>query len=318
MMQVSENIFQVSLVIPIRNEESSIENLIESITVQTFQPDEIILVDAGSTDRTVEIVERLAAANAKIKLIKTDGATPGKGRNIGIEGARNEWIALTDAGIKLKADWLEELVKVAIEDPELDIVYGNISAVIGNLFEKCAALSYVPPQNATGIRWKSIASCLLRKKVWQTVGGFPDLRAAEDLMFMDEAERQGFKNGDAPMAMVYWNMRPDLSSTFSKFVLYSKHNVWAGRQWDWHYGILRQYLLLIPFLILTAVYSWWWLLAILLWLVARTTKRILTNRCEFGWGAIVNPLIVAGTAVLVLTIDLATFVGWARALISKK
>ncbi|MBC7900784.1 MAG: glycosyltransferase, partial [Saprospiraceae bacterium] len=157
---------QISLVIPIRNEANSINELLTSIERQSLQPDEIVLVDGGSTDGTVGIVERLAAGNTTIKLIKTDGATPGKGRNIGIENARNEWIALTDAGIRLEANWLEELDKEASScgpldtttaplqegKYKLDIVYGNYSPVICNLFEKCAAISYVPSQKAVGIR----------------------------------------------------------------------------------------------------------------------------------------------------------------------
>ncbi|MBC7900080.1 MAG: glycosyltransferase [Saprospiraceae bacterium] len=325
---------KISLVIPIRDEEESIENLLESINRQTYQPDEVVLVDGGSTDKTVEIVERMAAGNSKIKLIKTDEATPGKARNIGIENAANDWIALTDAGIKLEPDWLAELVIAASSIPprqrkaaaspdqggelDADIVYGNFSPVNGNFFEKCAAISYVPSQKAVGIRGKIIASCLLRKGVWEAVGGFPDLRAAEDLIFMEKAEKQDFKIAIAPKAMVFWSLQPALSSTFAKFVLYSKHNVWAGRQWDWHYGVLKQYLILLPFLIMAAVHSLWWLAAIPLWLLARTAKRILAHRYEFGMGILFNPLIVFGVAGLILVIDTATFAGWFQAVLYKK
>ncbi len=118
--------------------------------------------------------------------------------------------------------------------------------------------------------------------------------------------------------MVFWTMQPDWAGTFRKFVLYSKHNVWARRQWDWHYGVLRQYLILIPFLILAVVHTPWWLSAIPLWLLARTVKRILAHRYEFGLGPLVNPLVVSGTAALILTIDLATFAGWVSAFRSKK
>ena len=304
-------IITASLIIPIRNEEASIENLIDSIGRQTMPPDEVVLVDGGSTDSTVEMVERLAAGKASIKLVKTDGATPGKGRNLGVEAARNQWIAFTDAGIKLEENWLEELVKAA---DGADIVYGEVSPVVDNLFEKCAVLSYVPPQRPNGIRTRFIASSLINKKVWEVVGGFPDLRAAEDLMFMEQAEAKGFKIALAPKAMAHWSLRPDLASTFQKFVLYSKHNVWAGRQWDWHYGVLKQYLLLVPFLLLAAFHSWWWLAAFPLWLLARTAKRILMHRYEYGLAALFNPLLVGGVAFLVLVIDVATFVGWAQAL----
>ena len=119
---------KVSLVIPIRNAAASIEMLIESIGRQTLPPDEVVVVDGGSTDSTVEKVERLAAESTSIKLIKTEGATPGKGRNLGIDALSNEWVALTDAGIRLDENWLEELVKAA---DGADIVYGNYAPDLG-------------------------------------------------------------------------------------------------------------------------------------------------------------------------------------------
>ena len=195
----------------------------------------------------------------------------------------------------------------------VDIVYGNYAPVVRTLFEKCAAIAYVPPQRPDVIRGRSIASCLLRKDVWSAVGGFPDMRAAEDLAFMDAVDAAGFRAAYAPKAMVHWQLRPGLASTYSKFVLYSMHNVWAGRQWDWHYGIARQYAVLLPLVILAALHSWWWLVGIGLWLSARTAKRIVSHRFEYGLLSLINPLIVLGVAGLILTIDLATFVGWAKA-----
>jgi glycosyltransferase involved in cell wall biosynthesis len=305
----------ISLVVPIRDEEDSIRELIESVNRQTRRPSEIILVDGGSTDNTVKVVETLALTNPQIKLIRTAGATPGKGRNIGIEATMNEWIALTDAGITLDENWIDLLFKEALEF-DADIVYGNISPNISNLFEKCAAISYVPPAKHDEIRSEFIASSLLKKDVWRVVGGFPDLRAAEDLIFMENLRVAGFRASFAPGAMVHWQLRPNVESTFQKFVLYSKHNAWIGRQWDWHYGIAKHYLLLGPFFLLAALNSWWWLFGILLWLFARTTKRILSHRFEFGAKALFNPGVFLGVAGLILVIDAATFIGWIQALFS--
>ena len=308
----------ISLVIPIRNEEDSIEKLIESIKLQTLQPDEVIFVDGGSTDRTVELVERFGKENPRVKLLKIERATPGRGRNIGIEAARNEWIALTDAGITLDEKWLEELVRPVRDDDKFDVVYGNLSPVIGNFFDKCVSIAHAPPKKVDDIRTTFIASSMVKKEVWRAVGGFPDLRAAEDLMFMESIVAAGFAVGIAPKAVVHWDLQPDLPSTFRKFVLYSRHNVWAGRQWDWHYGVARQYLTVLPFALLGLFYSWWWLLIIPLWLVLRTAKRIFRNRFEFGLMSLFNPAVFFGVMFLSLVIDLATYIGWAQAVLTKK
>lgn len=309
---------KVSLVVPMYNEEDSLEKLVDSIDNQTVCPDEVILVDGGSTDRTVEIFEEICLPDSMYKLIKIGRATPGRGRNVGVENSLCEWVAFTDAGIILHERWLAELVKTVEADSTVDAVYGNLSPVINSFFEKIATFAYVAPLRRDGIRTKFIASSLVRREVWQKIGGFPDLRAAEDLMFMESIDEAGFKTALAPSAMVYWQLRPTLETTFKKFVLYSKHNVWINRQWDWHYGVARQYLLLIPFMTLIFLHSAWWLVVAAGWISARTAKAILRHRYEFGWQTIFNPFFFFGTMFLILTIDLATFIGWIQAIFQKK
>ena len=308
---------QISLVIPMKNESDSLAQLVESIERQTFQPGEIVLVDGGSIDDTVKLAEQFAAKNPKIKLVKVAEASPGKGRNIGIENARNEWIALTDAGIILEKDWLKNLVETAENSPEAELVYGNFSPITGSHFEKCAAISYVPALRENSIRGKSVVSMLLKREVWEKVGGFPDLRAAEDLIFIETSNKLGHRSAFAPKATAHWQLQPNLKATFQKFVLYSKHNVWAGRAWDWHYGVAKQYLVVLLFVLLAIFHSWFWLFGVLAWLAARTAKRILLHRFEFGVKTLFNPLIFCGVALLVLTIDAATFIGWAQAILNK-
>ncbi len=309
---------KISIVVPMFNEEDSLKHLVDSINHQTFQPDEVILVDGGSTDKTVEVFEKLCSHNSIYKLIRTGRATPGKARNIGVENMRNEWIAFTDAGIILDKNWLAELVKIVETNPTIDAVYGNLSPVISNFFEKIATLAYVAPLKKYDIRTKFIASSLIKRDVWQKIGGFPNLRAAEDLIFMEKVDEAGCKTATAPAALVHWQLRPTLQSTFKKFVLYSKHNVWINRQWDWHYGVVRQYLLLIPFVVLAFLHSWWWLFVIVGWLFTRTAKRILKHRYEFGWLTVFNPFVLFSTMFLISIIDLATFIGWTQVVYHKK
>lgn len=164
------------------------------------------------------------------------------------------------------------------------------------------------------MRGPSTASLMLRREVWRKVGGFPDMRAAEDLIFMGRIERGGYKIAWAPRATVWWQLQPDLARTFRKFVLYSKHNVWAGRQWDWHYGIARQYAVVALFVLLAFLHSGWWFAGVALWLAARVFKSVWRRRegRPIAWA--LNPARLAGVGVIILTIDLATFIGWAQAI----
>jgi glycosyltransferase involved in cell wall biosynthesis len=308
---------QVSLVIPVFNEGKTIEALIQSINKQTRFPDEIVFVDGGSTDNTVQLIKDICKTAAHYKVIGAGRAMPGKGRNIGTEAALFPWIAYTDAGIILDKDWLSSLVQCAETNKEASIIYGNFSPQINSFFEKAATVTYVAPQQPGKIRGRSIASCLLKKEVWEKAGGFPDWRATEDLVFMENAEKAGYKIAEVPGAKIFWQLRPDIKSTFKKFDLYSKYNVWAGRQAYWHYGVAKQYVIVLVFILLAIFHHWLWFLMIPIWLIARTAKRILLHRNEFGAGSLFSPLFFLMVMLLILVIDAATFTGWVKAIFQK-
>ena len=309
--------FEISVVIPVRNEEESLPSLIDSLRQQTLSPNEIIFVDGGSTDNTVTLAVRLANGDARFRVIEAGEATPGRGRNVGIAAARHEWIALTDAGIRVEPTWLERLAKAAESDSSVDVVYGNYEPIVNSRFERYAALTYPPPkQKRPGgrMRGPAIPSSLMRRRVWQAIGGFPDLRVAEDLIFMECIGVHNFKVGWAPNATVWWHLQPTFNRTFRKFVLYSRHNVLAGRQRDWQYGVARQYTVASIFVALAVMHSLWWLIIPLLGILARVVKSIWQHREGRGLLWALNPVQFLGVLLIILTIDLATFVGWAQAI----
>jgi len=253
-------------------------------------------------------------------VIEAGPATPGRGRNIGIAHAANDWIALTDAGIRLQSNWLEQLTAAAESNPDADVVYGSYEPTISSFFERCAALAYVAPRqirNGLPMRGPSTASMMIRKNAWESVGGFPDLRAAEDLIFFERLTEQNHKVAWAPEAIVHWQLQPSIRSTYRKFKVYSKHNAWAGRQKDWHHGIVKIWLVLATLLCLSIGHSAWWWVPFLLMFWARVIRRILKHLEQYGWGSLLNPLVILGVAAVTLTIDLATFVGWIQAAVSK-
>lgn len=310
---------KISLVVPVKNEAGSIECLMSSVAAQMRRPDEMIVVDGGSEDGTPEIVEewlKRRSLSDWARVLRVDEATPGKGRNIGAANARYDWIAFTDAGIRVEEPWLERLVEVAERDDQIDVVYGSYEPEADMFFERCAALAYVAPKRlreGRQMRGPAIVSSLIRREVWEAVGGFPDLRAAEDLIFMEAVERKGYKIAWAPQAVVWWRMPPNFGSVFRRFALYSLHNVKIGRQYDWHYGVARQYAVWIAFVILGFVLSGWFWLAPLMGYGARVAKGIWMRREGRGLFWAMNPAQFAMVAAILLTIDAATFVGWRRA-----
>ncbi len=306
----------LSLVIPVRDEALTIDCLLESIGTQTRPPDEIVFVDGGSHDDTVQKLVAASHRNSKIRVLEAGDATPGRGRNVGISAARHDWVALTDAGICLDPRWLEGLAKAIQRDPAVKVVYGNFEPLMRNFFERCASLAYVPPKTESPsgpIRGPSIASCLIHREVWRAVGGFPDLRASEDLIFMERIREMGFKAAYASEATAWWELQPSLAKTFRKFALYSKHNALAGRARYWHYGVARMYVAGLPFLVLAIASSPLWLLLPVLGSVLRVAKSIWDRRKGYNLVSLLNPFQFAGVGLVLATIDLATFLGWAQA-----
>jgi glycosyltransferase involved in cell wall biosynthesis len=311
---------KVSLVVPVKNEADSIECLLSSVAGQTRRPDEMIIVDGGSEDGTSEIAEdwmNRRSLSGWGRVVRVDEATPGKGRNIGVANARYDWIAFTDAGIRVEEPWLERLIEAAERDDRIDVVYGNCEPASETFFERCAALAYIAPKRLRDGRWMrgpAIHSSLIRRGVWEEVGGFPDLRAAEDLIFMEAVERNRYKIAWAPQAVVRWRLPSSFGGVFRRFALYSLHNVRIGRLYDWHNRVALQYAVWVVFAILGFVASGWFWLAPLAGYGARVAKGVWARREGRGLWWAVNPAQFALVTAILLTIDSGMFLGWWRAI----
>ena len=308
---------KVSIVIPVRDEEHSIRELLDSLLAQTRPPDEIVITDGGSVDATPQILEEYIYKGAPVRLIRAGAALPGRGRNLGAAQASHEWLAFTDAGIRLANNWLEALTTQPEADDSIDIVYGSWEPVTNTFFKQCAAIAYVPPPTShDGIitRPRFIASTLLRREAWQKVKGFPEeLRSAEDLIFMDRVENAGYRFVFEPRAEVHWDLRPTLWSTFKRFVVYSRNNIRAGlfRQWQStilvRYGVLAA--LALAALVIEPRWIWFAMALWLLMLVARAAVSIRRNRVCYPASFLQN--VARGTMVMSLlaVLDAAAIIG---------
>lgn len=98
---------KVSVVVTVLNEAGTIKPLLDSLLEQSLSPREIIVVDAGSTDGTVNIIKHYSITFRD----RDRGTNRSKARNTGIKAAKNEIIAITDAGCVADKHWLERLVK---------------------------------------------------------------------------------------------------------------------------------------------------------------------------------------------------------------
>lgn len=299
---------KVSLIIPVKNEKSSIGRLLDSISCQTILPDEVIIVDGGSTDGTIELI-REYKHRYHITLKCVPRANPGEGRNIGTSISKNAFIAYTDAGIILHPNWLENLIDIMRRDQTIDIVYGHYEPKIDSFFKECAGLAYISPiENIENMKMRHhfIASSLIKKKVWKEVGGFPSYRAAEDLIFMERIDKKGFKVGYAQNAIVYWEIPNNLIELFKKYVHYSMYNIIAGRWKYWHSKVCNIYFIGLLFFLLGIFHNWFWLGLIFLGLIGRAIKRFYINN---RLAEIMELRRMIEVTIILIFLDIATLAG---------
>ena len=111
---------EVTLIIPVYNRPLELSRALRSVFAQTHLPNEIIIVDDASTDSTPEV---LAHYEDQIRIIRLpDNRGVSAARNIGINAAKSEWIALLDSDDEWLPDKLEKQLKYLKLHPELSIL----------------------------------------------------------------------------------------------------------------------------------------------------------------------------------------------------
>lgn len=220
----------ISICITTFNEEKSIGELLKSLLDQTRKPDEIVVVDGGSKDRTVEIIHHYRKKDGRIKLL-TGNYSRAEGRNIGVELARNDIIAITDAGCVAHRYWLEKITAPFIH-PEVDISAGFYKMVGETPMQKASSIFLGVTPSKFGVKFlPSARSMAFRKEAWEKVGGFPErkINTAEDTDFNYKAVKMGMKYARVKSAIVEWGMPQHLREGLSKMHEYAR--------WDAMYGI---------------------------------------------------------------------------------
>lgn len=93
----------ISIIIPCYNSEATIEKCLESVVHQDFENIEMVVVNDGSTDTTLKIIEKFREKDSRIIVINQSNSGVSKARNVGIEKASGEYICFVDSD-----DWVEE------------------------------------------------------------------------------------------------------------------------------------------------------------------------------------------------------------------
>lgn len=115
---------KISVIMPCLNMIKYIEQCLDSVVNQTIKDIEILIIDAGSTDGTLEIINRYSKRDQRIKLLHSNQKSYGYQVNMGIMAARGEYIGIVDTDDEMASDMYEVLYKTA-EESGADYVKGT-------------------------------------------------------------------------------------------------------------------------------------------------------------------------------------------------
>lgn len=219
---------KLSVVVTARNEESTIGILLESLLRQSKKPDEIIVIDSASKDKTVEIIRHFQKKDKRIKLL-IEKCSRGRGRNLGVELAKNEILAMTDAGCVTGKNWLKRLTS-PFATGVVDISAGFYKMTGETPFQKAEAVYLgVLPDDFNVKFMPSTRSIAFTKKIWERVGGFPEkINTAEDTIFNFKAIAAGANIARVKNARVEWKMPESLTEFKNKIYEYAKGDAKSG------------------------------------------------------------------------------------------
>lgn len=234
----------VSLIMTLKNEEATIRLTMDSIARQTKLPDEIVIVDGCSTDRTIDILRTYDSLPLRIIQEKSNIS---KGRNLAIKNATQEIIAVTDAGCVLEEDWLE---KIEDFDSGADVVIGGYRPFISSLFDACQYSIMNLFKTYPVISSRSLA---FRKKVWEETGGYPEwLNYSEDMYFHYRLLRS-YNVKARRDAIVEWEQRGNWKAVFKQFYNYMEGDGMARMHTKRHLIRIGSYLAAVVLLALSFI-----------------------------------------------------------------
>jgi glycosyltransferase involved in cell wall biosynthesis len=265
---------EVSLIMPVLNEEASVITTLESVLNQDRKPSEIIIADGGSTDRTVELIRSFDSRGIPIRVVPNPKILPGAGRNAAINDAKHELIAATDFGVVLDARWLAEIVAPLEQDPSVDMVAGLVRPNVTNAFESyVAAVLHTwnsrRPEDFSPEQIQQLLaqhpplpggnSVAFRKGIWEKAGRYPDwLRTSEDKLFAKKVYRLGGKITVSLKAVVYYDPRDRLRNVFRQFYGYGKGNAQSRQASKAFFKLAAKSAVALGFVVAGFLNPTWW------------------------------------------------------------
>lgn len=199
---MDEKTGMISVVIPAYNEVHTLPDCLKALALQTLLPDEVIVVDDGSSDGTVEVTRQPG-----VKVIQQSHQGPAAARNLGARQARGDLILFTDADCQPDREWVAQMV-APFSDPQVVGVKGAYrcreNRVVPRFVQQEYESKYARMVRQPGIDFIDTYSAGYRREVFFQNEGFdPALMKLQDQEFSFRLARKGYRLVFAPQARVY-------------------------------------------------------------------------------------------------------------------
>jgi glycosyltransferase involved in cell wall biosynthesis len=223
---------KVTLIATVLNAEDHVGPFLASIAAQTRAPDEVVIVDGGSDDGTLD---SLRAADGVATLVEP-GANIARGRNLAIAHASHEVIAVADADCTYGPGWLAALMTPL--EAGADVAMGVTEPIVGSLLEACVSslsAELDPTEIDPATFMPSARSVAFRREALDAVGGYPEwLPIGEDMWVNHRWRERSFDMRLAPDAVAGWRPRPTLGGIWTQYVRYARGDGQAGMYQERH------------------------------------------------------------------------------------
>ena len=233
----------ITLVTTVLNDRQGCVSFFEQMEAQVLLPDEIVIVDGGSTDGTWEFLHCYQPSKSySLNVFQEKKCNVARGRNLAIASAKYDIIVSTDIGCTWESQWLQELAQPLIHNEQMEAVMGSWQVRLEDLKSDWAKVEYAlldrPKLIANQTSHASSRSIAYRKSLWGKIGGYPEdlTLAGDDMVFALLLHQHTTNVGYSPIPRCYWE-RP---STLKSFCKESRRNFLGGGEAGiWlNYGIL--------------------------------------------------------------------------------
>jgi glycosyltransferase involved in cell wall biosynthesis len=224
-----------SIIVPVYNRPQELDDLLKSLTRQTFTNFEVLIVEDGSTLRSDAVFEKYAAV-LHVNYFFKPNSGPGPSRNFGFDKASGDYFITFDSDCQIPAHYLEAVEK-SLQADHWDAWGGpdrghqNFTALqqaMACTMSSLLTTGGIRGGKATGFQPRSFNMGFSRD-VFKVTGGFHFDRFAEDIELSVRLKKIGLRVGLIPDAYVFHQRRATLKAFFAQVANFGKGRVLVGR-----------------------------------------------------------------------------------------